>query len=71
MRHGSHPPTHVGYDVVRVIMNGSKAERMEPLLTGFLQGTKYWRRPADVLLMTDGSLLVTDDLNGSIYRVGR
>ena len=52
-------------------MNGSKAERIEPLLTGFLQGMKYWGRPADVLLMTDGSLLITDDLNGSIYRVGR
>ena len=69
-RHGSHPPTRVGYDVVRVVMNGSKAERMEPLLTGFLQGMKYWGRPADVLLMADGSLLISDDLNGSIYRVG-
>ena len=70
-RHGSHPPTRVGYDVVRVVMNGNKAERMEPLLTGFLQGMKYWGRPADVLLLADGSLLITDDLNGSIYRVGR
>ena len=39
-RHGSHPPTRVGYDVVRVVMNGNKAERMEPFLTGFLQGMK-------------------------------
>ena len=70
-RHGSHPPTRVGYDVVRVVMNGNKAERMEPLLTGFLQGMKYWGRPADVLLMNDGSLLISDDLNGAIYRVGQ
>ena len=51
-------------------MNGNKPERMEPLLTGFLQGMKYWGRPADVLLMADGGLLITDDLNGAIYRVG-
>ena len=68
-RHGSHPPSRVGYDVVSVAMKGSKAERMEPFLTGFLQGRNYWGRPADILVLADGSVLVSDDLNGAIYRV--
>jgi glucose/arabinose dehydrogenase len=28
-----------------------------------------WGRPVDVLVMRDGSLLVSDDYNGIIYRV--
>ncbi len=40
-----------------------------PFLTGFLNGTQYWGRPVDVLVLGDGSTLVSDDLNGVIYRV--
>jgi glucose/arabinose dehydrogenase len=70
-RHGSHPPSRVGYDVVRVVMKDNRAERMEPFLTGFLQGRRYWGRLADVLVLADGSVLISDDLNGAIYRVAR
>ena len=70
-RHGSHPPTRVGYDVMRVTMPPGQTPRMEPFLTGFLQGRSYWGRPVDVLVMRDGSVLVSDDLNGAIYRVAR
>ena len=70
-RHGSHPPTRVGYDVVRVVGKMNEPLRMEPFLTGFLQGMSYWGRPVDVLMMADGSVLVSDDLNGAIYRVAR
>ena len=70
-RHGSHPPIRVGYDVVRVVMQAGKPDRMEPFLSGFLQGRRYWGRPVDVLVMGDGSVLVSDDMNGAIYRVSR
>ena len=70
-RHGSHPPIRVGYDVVRVRVPSNQPPRMEPFLTGFLQGGKYWGRPVDVLIMQDGAVLVSDDLNGAIYRVTR
>lgn len=70
-RHGSHPPTRVGYDVVRVVLPAGQTPRMEPFLTGFLKGRRYWGRPVDVLLLRDGSVLVSDDLNGAIYRVAR
>lgn len=70
-RHGSHPPARVGYDVVRIVMGSGQQPKMEPFLTGFLQGRSYWGRPVDVLMMRDGSVLVSDDLNGAIYRVSR
>jgi len=41
----------------------------EPFLTGFLDGEKTLGRPADVQPLRDGSLLVSDDDNGVIYRV--
>ena len=42
---------------------------VEPFLTGFLQGNRYVGRPVDVLVLRDGSLLVSDDYNGAVYRV--
>ena len=50
-----------------------------PLAEGWLQGVasvsgdttrgQAWGRPADVLVMPDGALLVSDDLAGVIYRI--
>ena len=68
-RHGSHPPIRVGYDVVRVALKEGGGATMTPFLEGFLQGRTYWGRPADVLVLPDASVLVSDDLNGAIYRV--
>jgi glucose/arabinose dehydrogenase len=59
-----------GYRVSLVTLDAQgKALRYEPFLTGWLQGEKAWGRPADVLVLPDGSLLVSDDLAGAIYRV--
>jgi glucose/arabinose dehydrogenase len=52
-------------------MGGGQPSKMEPFLTGFLQGRSYWGRPVDIAMMRDGSVLVSDDLNGAIYRVSR
>jgi glucose/arabinose dehydrogenase len=41
----------------------------EPFVSGWLEGGSAWGRPADVLVMPDGSLLVSDDHAGAIYRV--
>ena len=41
----------------------------EPFLTGFLQDNSFVGRPVDVAQMADGSLLVSDDLNGAVYRI--
>jgi glucose/arabinose dehydrogenase len=61
-----------GYDVVTVTTNpdGTNA-KVEPFLTGFLdkQSNAFWGRPVDVMQMRDGSLLVSDEENGAIYRI--
>jgi glucose/arabinose dehydrogenase len=70
-RHGSWNRTRkIGGDVVAVKLkeDGSVAS-IEPFLTGFLEDNKYNGRPVDVLVMKDGSLLVSDDFNGAVYRV--
>jgi glucose/arabinose dehydrogenase len=64
----------VGYQVVRVALDAQgRAGGPEPFLQGFLQvdGTRetVWGRPADVLPLPDGSLLVSDDYAGAIYRI--
>jgi glucose/arabinose dehydrogenase len=42
---------------------------MEPFVTGFIENNEYVGRPADVMVMKDGSLLVSDDYNGAVYRI--
>lgn len=58
-----------GYRVVVVHVNGSKVTGQQPFLTGFLDGQKTLGRPVDVQPLADGSLLVSDDDNGAIYRI--
>jgi glucose/arabinose dehydrogenase len=41
----------------------------EPFLTGFIENNNYIGRPVDVEIMRDGSMLVSDDFNGAIYRI--
>src|SRR2546426_1876309 len=62
-----------GYNVTRVSFDADGKPKMEPFLTGFLLDEKadppMWGRPNDGMVMRDGSLLVSDDQNGIIYRV--
>ena len=69
--HGSwNRSSKVGFQVVRVAVDAQgRAGTPEPFLTGFLEGQSAWGRPADVLELPDGSLLVSDDSAGAIYRV--
>ena len=70
-RHGSWNRTKkFGGDVVVVKLNkDGTVKSIEPFITGFLEDNKYVGRPVDVLQMKDGSLLVSDDWNGAVYRV--
>jgi len=70
-RHGSWNRTNkFGGDVVAVHLDkDGKVKDIEPLVTGFLQDNKYIGRPDDVMLMKDGSILISDDWNGAVYRV--
>jgi glucose/arabinose dehydrogenase len=68
--HGSWNRTHkIGYRVTVVRLQDGRAVSYEPFATGWLQGETAWGRPADVLVAKDGSLYVSDDHAGAIYRI--
>jgi glucose/arabinose dehydrogenase len=62
---------HSGYEVVRVLMKDGRATGVfQDFLTGFLTPNgDVWGKPVGVGVATDGSLLVSDDGSGSIWRV--
>jgi glucose/arabinose dehydrogenase len=70
-RHGSwNRSKKFGGDVVVVKLNkDGTVKSTEPFITGFLENNSYVGRPVDVMLMKDGSLLVSDDWNGAVYRI--
>ncbi|MFO1125866.1 MAG: PQQ-dependent sugar dehydrogenase [Methylocystis sp.] len=54
----------------RVMVTLSGTTESAPFAEGWNDGTgSYLGRPADVAALADGSLLVTDDQNGAIYRI--
>jgi glucose/arabinose dehydrogenase len=59
-----------GYDVAVARISGGKA-KIEPFLTGLLdeKGNAFHGRPTYVLPLQDGSLLVSDEQNGAVYRI--
>lgn len=59
----------IGYRVTLVRMKNGKAAKQEVFAKGWLQGRDDWGRPVDVLQMPDGSLLVSDDKQGAVYRI--
>jgi glucose/arabinose dehydrogenase len=70
--HGSHTrPERTGYKLVRVRMkDGKPTGEYEDFMTGFLvDNNTAWGRPAGVAITHDGALLVSDDANGTIFRV--
>jgi glucose/arabinose dehydrogenase len=58
-----------GYRITLVRLQGNRAVSYETFATGWLQGESAWGRPVDVLVAPDGSLLVSDDYAGAIYRI--
>jgi glucose/arabinose dehydrogenase len=70
--HGSwNRSRRTGYKVVRVLLkNGQPTGGYEDFLTGFVINDKStWARPVGVAVAQDGSLLVSEDGNGSIWRI--
>ena len=49
-----------------------KSAKVKPFMTGFLEDpkeAKFWGRPAYLLQMPDGAMLVSDEQLGAIYRI--
>jgi glucose/arabinose dehydrogenase len=70
-RHGSWNRTRkIGGDIVVAKLNvDGTIKSVQPFITGFLNNNEYWGRPVDVHVMKDGSMLISDDFAGAIYRV--
>jgi glucose/arabinose dehydrogenase len=68
--HGSwNRSTPIGYRVSFVRLEGARATAYEAFAEGWLRGGRASGRPADVLVMPDGALLVSDDKGGRLYRI--
>jgi glucose/arabinose dehydrogenase/cytochrome c5 len=71
--HGSwNRSPRVGYEVIRVPLHqsGHATGEYEDFLTGFVvDQNSVWGRPVGVVTASDGSLLVSDDGSGSIWRI--
>ena len=68
--HGSWNRTQKsGYKLLSATVNGDGQAKVETFAEGWLQGDEFWGRPVDVQVMPDGSLLVSDDWTGALYRI--
>jgi glucose/arabinose dehydrogenase len=70
--HGSwNRSTPVGYKVVRLEIEGDKVIAEHDFLDIWLEGSTTSGRPVDLEFAPDGSLFISDDKAGVIYRVWR
>jgi len=72
--HGSwNRSTRTGYKVVRILMRGGvPTGEYEDFASGFGLGPgTVWGRPVGVAVAQDGSLLVSEDGNGTVWRIAR
>ena len=59
----------IGYRVTLVRLENNRAVEYKVFAEGWLQNGRAWGRPADVQVMPDGALLVSDDKANVIYRI--
>src|SRR5436190_3991734 len=70
--HGSwNRATRTGYKLVRIpLNNGTPTGRYDDFLTGFVTSDRnVWGRPVGITVAHDGALLMTEDGNGTIWRI--
>ena len=68
--HGSwNRSNKIGYRVTMVTLDGNRAVDYQTFADGWLDGEKTLGRPVDLLVLPDGSMLLSDDFNGLVYRI--
>ncbi|MGC9399202.1 MAG: PQQ-dependent sugar dehydrogenase [Anaerolineae bacterium] len=69
--HGSWNRTEpTGYKVVRIPLEAGQLREVEDFAVGWLRSDgSYWGRPVDVVTGSEGSLFVSDDHGGRVYRI--
>ena len=68
-RHGPWNRSVKYADVAVAWPDGKGGAKVEPFMTGFVENNTYLGRPVDFLVLKDGSMLVSDDHAGAIYRI--
>ena len=61
------PPS--GYRITMVRLAGNRTVSYEPFAVGWLRAGRASGTPVDLLVLPDGSMLVSDDRAGKIYRI--
>lgn len=59
----------IGYRLTAVNFPLDEASQYKVFAYGWLQEDKPWGRPVDILILPDGSLLISDDFAHAIYRI--
>ena len=61
----------IGYRISRVKIENNKSVGYETFIYGWLDDEEQeaWGRPVDILILEDGSMLISDDKANAIYRV--
>lgn len=68
--HGSwNRSTPIGYKVVKIKLENGEAAGEEDFITGFLEGSQAVARPVDLIFDKSGSLYVSDDKAGFIFKI--
>jgi glucose/arabinose dehydrogenase len=52
-----------------VKIDATRGVKYEPFASGFNRGDDVFGRPVDLLVLQDGSMLVSDDTSDAIYRI--
>ena len=58
-----------GYRITLVTLKNGKPVKYQPFIDGWLQNNHAWGRPVDVLQLADGSMLISDDTGGTLWRM--
>lgn len=59
----------IGYRITMATVNGNEASDYQVFAEGWLQDETTKGRPVDILILPDGSMLVSDDHHNAIYRI--
>lgn len=59
----------IGYRITLAVFDKNNTARYEIFADGWLKNNEAWGRPVDIIVIDDGSLLVSDDKAGVIYRI--
>ena len=58
-----------GYRVIMVTLKDNEVDKSEVFADGWMQNEQAWGRPVALLVLPDGSLLISDDYASVVYRV--